>query len=344
MSSTSKRPPGGRQPLTTAEIAEMAGVSIATVSKVLNNRTDVAAPTRLLVEKVIDKHGHRRRRRPAPATPLIDVLFNTLSGTYAMAVIKGVDRVARQHRMGVVVSGLGGAHTPGAEWLESVLIRRPTGVIAVFCTPTPEQRAQLRIREIPIVAVDPVAEAAGLPSVAVTNWNGGVEATRHLVELGHRRIGVIAGPSRLLAARARLDGYRAALDEAGIAPAPELIRSGEFEVWEGEACAEQLLALDEPPTAIFACSDALAAGVYRVAGRRGVSIPGQLSLVGYDDTGPAEVWLNPPLTTIHQPVGGMAEEATAMLLALARGESPPRTRIVLATELVVRGSTAPPGR
>ena len=235
MSSTSKRPPGGRQPLTTAEIAEMAGVSIATVSKVLNNRTDVAAPTRLLVEKVIDKHGHRRRRRPSPATPLIDVLFNTLSGTYAMAVIKGVDRVARQHRMGVVVSGLGGAHTPGPEWLESVLIRRPTGVIAVFCTPTPEQRAQLRIREIPIVAVDPVAEAADTPSVAVTNWNGGVEATRHLVELGHRRIGVIAGPSRLLAARARLDGYRAALDEAGIAPAPELIRSGEFEVWEGEA-------------------------------------------------------------------------------------------------------------
>lgn len=330
--------------MTTAEIAEMAGVSVATVSKVLNGRSDVSSQTRSLVEKVIDKHGHRRRRKPSPAAPLIDVLFNTLSGTYAMAVIKGVERAAQKQRMGVVVSGLGGRHAPGPDWLEQVLIRRPTAVLTVFCSPTPEQREQLRSRDIPFVVVDPVAEPADTPSVAVTNWNGGLDATRHLIGLGHRRIGVIGGPPRLLAARARLDGYRAALDEAGIAPDPEVIRSGEFEVWDGETAAEQLLTMADPPTALFACSDALAAGVYRVASRLGLRIPDELSVVGFDDLGPAEVWLNPPLTTVHQPIAGMAEEATAMALALARGKSPARTRLVLATELIIRGSSARPGR
>lgn len=343
-STSSKSPTGGRQPLTTAEIAEKAGVSIATVSKVLNNRSDVAAHTRLLVERVIDEHGHRRRRRPAPAAPLIEVVFNVLSGTYAMTVIKGVERAARQQRMGVVVTGLDEALTPGSEWLELMLMRRPAGVIFVFCSPTGEQRELMRSREIAFVVVDPVAEPADVSSVAVTNWNGGLDATRHLIELGHRRIGVIGGPPRVLAARARLDGYRAALDEAGIDADPELIQTAEFGVDYGAQRAKPLLSLADRPTAVFACSDELAGGVYRVAGRLGLRIPEQLSVVGYDDFGPAERWLNPPLTTIHQPVAGMAEEATEMVLAMARGESPTRTRIVLATELVLRGSTAPPAR
>jgi DNA-binding LacI/PurR family transcriptional regulator len=339
MSSTSNQTPAGRQPLTTAEIAEIAGVSVATVSKVLNGRSDVAPRTRTLVEKVIDKHGHRRRRRPAPATPLVDVVFNTLGGSYAMAAITGVERAAGKHRMGVVVSGLGGRLEPGPDWLEQVLIRRPTAVVTVFCSPSAAQRDQLRSRGIPFAVVDPVAEPAGTPSVAAANWHGGLDATRHLVALGHRRIAVIGGPPGVLAARARVDGYRAALDEAGIAADPRLVCSGEFDVWDGETAAERLLRMACPPTAVFACSDALAAGVYRAASRLGVRIPADLSVVGYDDTGPAEQWLNPPLTTVAQPIAGMAEEATAMVLALARGESPARTRVVLATELVVRAST-----
>jgi DNA-binding LacI/PurR family transcriptional regulator len=331
-----------RQPLTTAEIAELAGVSVATVSKVINGRSDVAAHTRSAVEQVISKHGHRRRRRPAPAAPLIEVVVNVLSGAYAIAIVRGAETVARQHRMGIVTTSLEGAHTPGPDWLEQMLLRRPAAVVTVFCSPTPSQREQLEARDIPLVMVDPPGEPAGVPSVSVTNWNGGLDATRHLIALGHRRIGVIAGPSRLLAARARLDGYRAALDEAGIAPAPELIRSCEFQLDDGVACARELLTLPEPPTAVFACSDALAAATYQVAGNLGLAIPDRLSVVGYDDTGPA-AWLNPPLTTVHQPVRGMAEEATAMALSLARGETPPRTRIVLATELVLRASTAAGG-
>ena len=341
MPSTSKRSASGGQPLTAAEIAELAGVSVATVSKVLNGKSNVAAPTRLLVEGVINKHGLRRRRRPAPAAPLVEVVLNVLGGSYAMEIIAGVERAVRPHQLAVVVSGLDGAESPGDEWMKQMLVRRPAGIITVFCSPTAEQREQLRARDIPFVVVDPVVEPGGAPSVAVTNWSGGLEAARHLVELGHRRIGVIAGPPGVLASRARLDGYRAALDEAGIPWEPDLIRTGEFRAAAGVTGARELLTRADPPTAIFAFSDPLAVGVYQVANELGVRIPEQLSVVGYDDTAPG-TWLHPPLTTVRQPLAEMAEDAAAIIMALARGESPARTRIVLATELIVRASTAPP--
>jgi DNA-binding LacI/PurR family transcriptional regulator len=342
MPPTSHRPPG-RQPLTTAEIAEMAGVSVATVSKVLNGRADVAAPTRRLVENVINKHGHRRRRRPSPAAPLVEVVLTSLGGSYAMEIIKGVDRAARQRGLGVVASGLQGAREPGADWLAGMLVRRPTGVITAFCTPSAEQREQLRTRGIPLVVVDPPVEPGDVPSVAVTNWDGGLDAARHLVALGHRRIGVVAGPPRVLAGRARLDGYRAGLDEAGIAVDPELIRTGEFQVEDGAACARELLSRRDRPTALFACSDSQAAGVYHAAHELGLRIPDQLSVVGFDDTPPAS-WMVPPLTAIRQPIAAMGEAAAAMVVRLAAGETSGPTRLVLPTELVVRGSTGPPSR
>ncbi|GIE97504.1 LacI family DNA-binding transcriptional regulator [Paractinoplanes rishiriensis] len=325
--------------LTAAEIAELAGVSVATVSKVLNGRSDVGAETRRLVEGVINKHGHRRKRRPTPAAPLVEVVLNVLGGAYAMEIIAGVERAVRPHHLGVVVSGMEGAQTLSDEWIERMLARRPSGIITVFCSPTAEQRDRLSAREIPFVVVDPVAEPAGVPSVAATNWSGGLEAGRHLLALGHRRIGVVAGPEGTLASRARLDGYRAALDEAGIAFDPALVRAGQFRIDQGVTAGHDLLAGPDRPTAIFAFSDPLAVGVYKAAAELGLRIPGDLSVVGYDDTAPAS-WLHPALTTVHQPLAEMAGEAAAMILATARGEAPARTRVVLATELTVRASTA----
>src|SRR5688500_7849075 len=130
--------------------------------------------------------------------------------------IKWVDRISRENHLSVVLSHLHGQHTPGPGWVEGILARRPTGVISVFSGPTPEQCEQLRSREIPFVLVDPTGEPGhDFPSVGASNWSGGLAATRHLIELGHRRIGIVAGPARMLSARARLDGYRAALDMAG---------------------------------------------------------------------------------------------------------------------------------
>jgi DNA-binding LacI/PurR family transcriptional regulator len=245
--------------------------------------------------------------------------------------------------MGVVVSGLQWRHAPERAWMGDMLARRPTGLITVFCSPTEAQRQQLRTRGIPFVVVDPVAEPADVPWVGATNWAGGVEATRHLLELGHRRIGIIAGPPHALPGRARLDGYRAALDEAAVAADPALIRCGDFLVDDGLVHTRAMLDLSEPPTAVFACSDAYAVGAYKAAYELGVRIPEQLSVVGFDDIAPA-TWLTPPLTTVRQPLTGMAEEAAAMVISLARGQPLPRMRVVLATDLMVRGSTGPPPR
>jgi DNA-binding LacI/PurR family transcriptional regulator len=341
MPPTSKRSASDGQPLTAAQIADLAGVSIATVSKVLNGRSDVGDQTRRLVEGVINKHGHRRRRRPATAAPLVEVVVSFLGGEYAMQIIAAVERALRPYQLGVVVSGLDGAGSPDGKWMEQMLLRRPAGIISVFCSPTAEQRAQLRDRGIPFVVLDPIVEAAGVPSVAVTNWSGGLDVARHLLELGHRRIGVVTGPTDVLASRARLDGYRAGLGEAGVAWDPALVQPGTFRVADGAAGARALLALPDPPTAIFAFSDPMAVGVYKVAHELGIRIPQQLSVVGYDDTKHAN-WLHPALTTVRQPLAEMAEDAAAIIVALARGGAPARTRVILATELIVRGSTSRP--
>ncbi len=335
------RPAGGTA--TIALIASEAGVSIPTVSKVLNGRTDVAAVTRARVEEVIDRYQYRRRRGRTPSGPgLIDLVFHELDSAWAVQIIKGVEEVAGPERAGVVLSELGGAHRPRQEWLDDVLARRPRGVILVLSDLDPAQRRQLETRSIPFVVVDTAGEQPpGVPTVGSANWAGGLAATRHLLGLGHKRIAVISGPVDVLCSRARIDGYRSALDEAGVAIDPALIRYGDFFVGGGYQHGMDLLDRPDRPTAIFAGSDFQAFGVMRAARELGLSVPEDLSIVGYDDL-PVTEWIGPALTTIHQPLQEMAATATRMVLSLARGEVPTNQRIDLATELVVRESTAPP--
>jgi LacI family xylobiose transport system transcriptional regulator len=164
-----------------------------------------------------------------------------------------------------------------------------------------------------------------------------------LLELGHRRIAIITGPDFALSSRARLDGYRAALELAGVPGDPSLIGRGDFMIEGGLAQARQLLRLPDPPTAIFACNDGQAIGVYHAAHELGLRIPDDLSVVGFDDLPPIH-WILPPLTTIRQPLTEMAAAATTMLMKLAQGQPLPQRRVELGTDLVIRGSTAPPGR
>lgn len=331
-----------RQPKTIAQIAALAGVSVPTVSKVVNGRADVAPDTRALIEAVIREHGYHRQKKPASPAPLVELVFQELEGAYAMEIIKGVERVAREHHLAVVLSELQGPHTRGRGWVEAVLTRRPTGVISVFSGLSAAQRDQLRSRGIPFVLVDPSGEPGHeFPSVGASNWNGGLSATRHLLELGHRRIAVVTGPAPVLCSRARVDGYRAAMDGAGVPVDPTLICEGEFHLEDGLTHARRLLRRPDPPTAFFCCNDAQALGVYQAAHEAGLRIPEDLSVVGFDDLPPAQ-WCIPPLTTIRQPLGDMAAAAATMVVTLAAGKPVPRTRLELATDLVVRGSTAPP--
>ncbi len=252
----------------------------------------------------------------------------------------GVEQVAREHDLAVVLSEMQGRRTPGRSWIEGVLARRPTGVIAVLSDLSEGQRALLNSRGIPLVVVDPTGEPLhDTPSIGATNWSGGLAATRHLLGLGHRRIGVIAGPESVLCSRARLDGYRAAMDEAEVPIDPSLIRYGNFHVQDGVTEARALLRLPDPPTAIFAGNDLQALGVYQAAREARLHIPEDLSVVGFDDL-PVATWVGPPLTTVRQPLVQMAVAGARLALRLANGEHPSQTRVELATELVVRESTA----
>ena len=331
----------GRAP-TIAFIAEVAGVSVPTVSKVINGRSDVANETRRRVEAAILEHGYRRAPRAGTRSPLIEVIVNELESEWALEIIRGVEAVAGQRQLAVVISEMQGRRTPGGGWIEGVVARRPMGVIAVFADLTDAMREQLRARDIPLVLVDPTGEPLhDTPSVGATNWNGGLAATRHLVALGHRRIAVIGGPRGVLCSRARIDGYRAAMDEAGVPVDATMISHGAFHVGEGIERGRSLLLSPDRPTAIFAGNDLQALGVYQAARDLRLRIPEDLSVVGFDDL-PVARWVGPPLTTIRQPLMDMAAKAAELALSMANGQTPAQPRIELMTELVVRESTAPP--
>lgn len=327
--------------VTLAQVAENAGVSISTVSKVLNGRQDVAAPTRVKVERLLEAHGYRRTARAASQAPLIEIVFHELDVIWAMELILGVERVAKDIGASVVLTQSGTRHSPGSEWIEGVLRRRPLGVILVFSSLPEEYKQQLRSRSVPFVIIDPAGDPEpDVPSVGSANWSGGLAATRHLIELGHRRIGIITGPEDMMCSLARLDGFRSAMGTAGLATDPGLIAHGDFHVEGGYERALEMLRRQDRPSAIFAGSDLQAIGVLEAAETCGLRTPDDLSVVGYDDVAVAK-WSRPALTTVRQPLRKMAETAAEMLLRLRDG-AVTTTRIELATSLVVRKSTAPP--
>jgi len=326
--------------VTITEIAREAGVSVPTVSRVVNGRSDVAPHTRKRVEELLRRHGYQRRTaRTRPAANLIDLVFNDLDSPWAVEIIRGVEDVAHAACVGTVVSAIHRRTASARQWLDNLRARSTDGVILVTSALDPPLQTELRRLNVPIVVVDPVGGTAlDAPTIGATNWAGGLSATEHLISLGHRRVGFIAGPRRLLCSQARLDGYRAALEVAGVAVDAELIRPGDFYHESGFAGATALLALRRPPTAIFAASDQMALGVYEAVRQRRLRVPDDVSVVGFDDL-PEVRWSSPPLTTVRQPLSEMGVMAARTVLRLARGEALESPRVELATKLVVRDST-----
>ena len=336
-----ERPRGDpSRPVTISVIAESAGVSVPTVSKVLNGRTGVAADTRARVEAAIDWYRYRRPTSSSRAK-LLELVFRELEGMWAVEIIRGVERVARKHGVRVLLSEFGLHESPAPVWMEDTVAHRPACVVSVAQL-SEQEREQLRARGIPFVVFDPTAELPDdVPFVGATNWAGGQSATRHLASLGHRRIAMISGPDHVLFCRARLAGYRSALEAAGLPFDADLVVWADLDREAGHAAAARLLARVPRPTSIFACNDLQALGVYQAAREAGLRIPEDLSVVGFDDI-PVVAWIDPPLTSVHQPLTEMAVAATELALALGRGEQTPQLGLELATTLAVRSSTAPP--
>jgi DNA-binding LacI/PurR family transcriptional regulator len=336
-----ERPRGGEgsRPVTIAYIAESAGVSVPTVSKVINGKSGVSADTRARVEELVNRYGFRKPAGAARSNT-VELVFRELESMWAVEIIRGVERVARQHGVGVLVSEFGLHDTTPTTWDDTVS-RRPNCVLSVAQLSEAE-REQLKAKGIPFVVFDPTVELPDdVPFVGATNWSGGRAATRHLVELGHRRIAMISGPEDVLCCCARLDGYRSAMQGAGLSADEELVVHAGLSRDDGCAAARTLLALPDPPTAIFTANDLQALGVYQAAREAGLRIPEDLSVVGFDDL-PVVAWVDPPLTTVHQPLTEMAVAATELALTLGRGEDAPQARMEIGTTLTVRASTAPP--
>ncbi|PJJ71079.1 LacI family xylobiose transport system transcriptional regulator [Diaminobutyricimonas aerilata] len=328
--------------VTLAQIAEEAGVSLATISKVLNGRHDVSAATRTRVEALLAGHGYLRRRSGPARSGLIELVFHALDAAWSMEIIRGVEDIATQNGMSVVLTESGSRHAPGPEWMEGVLRRRPVGVVLVFSDLPTEYRAMLRSRGIPFVIIDPAGDPSpDVPSVGSANWSGGLMATRHLIDLGHRRIAAITGPEDMMCSHARIDGFRSAMTAAGLPIESDWVRYGDFTTTGGQRHGRDLLERDDRPTAIFAGSDLQALGVLEAVRGLGLRVPEDLSLVGYDDI-PLTQWVSPRLTTVRQPLRRMAEEATRLVLRMSQGPLESVPRMDLATSLVVRESTAAP--
>jgi len=331
----------GRPTLET--VAAAAGVSLATVSKVLNDREDVGAATRLRVQQLLDQYEYVSPRRLAvsrhtPGPRVIELVVTNPGGPYSVELMRGV----MSGPMDVVVSSVPHASDPQA-WSSRLATSGRAGAIIVTSQLTPADQRVLARARVPYVLIDPAAELPSpeVATVGATNWAGGLAAAHHLLGLGHRRIAVIGGPIAMLCSRARISGYSAALASAGVEVDPALIRHGDFLHLGGYQAARELFEVAEPPTAIFAGSDEQAFGVAEAARLTGRRIPEDLSVVGFDDL-PISRWFSPPLTTVRQPLVEMGRTAAEMLSAMIDGREPHGRQVELATELVVRSSTAPP--
>jgi LacI family transcriptional regulator len=330
---------------TLANVAASAGVSVATVSKVLNGRNDVAPATRALVQDLLHQHHYVARRVKPAQSPTIELFFHGQLNAYHTEVLQGVVEAGAEAGVAVVVSvrprgqRSSGANRPAAWARELATAGRQAAIVVTSELAAADLTALSRAR-VPVVVIDPLnLPSARVTSVGSTNFAGGLAATHHLLDLGHRQVAYLGGPAAAACNQARMHGYRGAMEAEGV-PVPDgYVRTGRFSYEYGIAGGAALLDLPQPPTAVFAGSDETALGVIEAARTRGLRVPENLSVVGFDDT-PVARLAAPPLTTVRQPLREMGAVAVRTALRLAAGEGVDSHHVELATELVVRQSTA----
>jgi LacI family transcriptional regulator, galactose operon repressor len=332
--------------LTIRQIADLAGVSIATVSRVLNGRNDVAAETREAVTRVIRENGYTANRSArslsAGRTGLVGVLVPLIYPAYFSSILAGAAEALSELDLRVVLSPTGHEHDREVSLLERLMHGLTDGALIVMPEESSPELELLVDGGYRFVVVDPIMPLAErIPSVSAAHASGADQAMRHLLELGHRRIAQITGPRSWLATEDRRRGYRAALASAGILPDPALEMESIPEIPPGREAAERLLELPERPTAIFAFNDNIAIGAIQAARARGLRVPEDLSVVGFDDVEHATI-VSPALTTVRQPLEEMGRTAVSLLNRLLERQRFETLHVELATRLVVRESTAPP--
>jgi LacI family transcriptional regulator len=337
---------GDQSRATIREIARAAGVSIATVSRVINGRPDVSPQTREVVLRVVREHGFSTNRNARALsggrTGLVGVTLPILEAAYFAVIVSGTAEALYEHDMRIVLCPTLHQHEREVTLLDRLMHGTTDGAILML---PEESNAELRALQetgYPFVVVDPRVQLdQGIPAVSASNASGARAVVEHLLSLGHRRIGAILGPADWMATTERLNGYRSALAAAGVLAARDLVVESDFSIESGEAAAAALLDLPERPTAIFGFNDNVAIGALRAAEARGLIVPDDLSVVGFDDSEQSGL-VTPALTTVRQPLAEMGRMAVSLLLRLLDHQRVEAMNIELATRLVVRESTAAP--
>jgi LacI family transcriptional regulator len=346
MSPTSKSTSKANGRRTIREIATFAGVSTATVSRVVNGSGYVSEETRRNVERVVREHGYSANRSArglsAGRTGLVGVTVPLIHPAYFSVIIAGVTEALYEQDMRIVLCPTLHEHDREVSLLERLMHGTTDCALLVLPEESSGELRTLMQFGFRFVVVDPRKRIdERVPTVSAAHSAGANQATAHLLELGHRRIAVITGPGGWMATEERLRGHRAALAAAGVLPDPALVIESNFEVAGGRTAGAYLLDLAEPPTAIFAFNDQLAIGAMQAALERGLRVPADLSIVGFDDTAEAEI-VTPRLTTVHQPLAEIGRMGVSLLTRLLENQRLEALHVELETKLVRRGSTAPP--
>jgi LacI family transcriptional regulator len=321
-----------------SDVAARAGVSVATVSKVVNGRYGVAKETVDLVQGVIDELGYVGNLSAASlrsaSTNVLGILVADFE-PYSAEIIKGAATVTRGTAWELLSHAGGERHG----WERRSIARLGGTLIdgAVVVTPTSSDVNLI----VPVVAIDPHYGPNQVPTVDADSYGGATAATQHLIGLGHTRIAFLGGRSELDSSRLRENGFRDAMAAAGLEVPDAFVRESRYDPDVAEALALEMLALPERPTAIFAANDVTALRVLEAASMLGLRVPDELSVVGFDDIPQASL-VTPALTTVRQPLVAMGREAMQMLLDLLAGKQR-TTHVRMPTELVIRDSTAAPG-
>jgi LacI family repressor for deo operon, udp, cdd, tsx, nupC, and nupG len=327
-------------------VADLVGVSVATVSRALSRPEVVSAPVRAAVADAVAQLDYRPNALPlqlrkAETRAVMVVVPNLVNAFYA-EIVGGIEQVALEKGYSILLGVT--ENDPGRERQYADLVhgRRADGLITMTGRlPFRKEPADAGAKRLP-----PIEHAAhtALPTVRIDDVGVSHQGVAHLTALGHRRIAFVSGPGWHIVSHDRLRGYQEALGETGLPFDPGLVVYGDFLVSSGSEGAEALLRLPEPPTAIFAANDEMAIGAMQAIKRRGLSIPGDISVVGVDDIRYAS-FVDPPLTTVAQPLAELGRTAMDLMYrTLAAGKDAPSEpeTILLPTRLVVRGSSGPP--
>jgi DNA-binding LacI/PurR family transcriptional regulator len=327
--------------VTIKDVANKAGVSVATVSRVLNNQPTVSPELRSRVLEAVEELGYRRdrvaRSLRVKRSQIIGLIISDIRNAFFTAVARGVEDVAYQHGYSLVLCNTDEDPAKERLYVDTILAQRVAGAILSPVAEVGNYCSVLLERGIPVVSMDRRMLDLDVDTVVVTNFEGAYQAVSHLVRQGHRRIGFIGGILQATTGRERFEAYKQALTDHGIDLEDDLMTIGDSMQESGYRLASRLLGMEEPPTAIFAANNRMTLGGLDAIQERGLHIPQDVALVGFDDMPWAEL-LDPPLTVVAQPTYDLGQIAADMLIARISDPDRPVQEITLDTTLVVRQS------